>query len=502
MRCGTDIIEIERIKSAFNKYKNFAGRIFTEDEIRRFAENGCRFEILAGMFAAKEAFSKYLGTGIGKTAFRDIEVCHNADGNPYIRLRGVKSDASVSISHCRKYAVAFVTGNGQGVSQDGATAADNNSAAARTLDNDLTPTAHTADNNSTAAMSTDGIIAKNILTGDSNTACGNTVDGSSFKPCNAPAADSDSTPAAPAADNLHISGAAQAPRCGGYSRAMSRLIPMRLSSANKGSCGRVSIIAGSKGMTGAAALSALGALRSGAGLVTALTPSSEQPILAVKLTEAMTVPLPHENGIISAAAADTVLESIQNADAVVFGPGLGKGRGILPLLERIVTEFTKTLIIDADGINALSSNIDILNRKKCNVILTPHPGEMSRLSGLSISEIQSARIKTAEDFADRFDVTVALKGEGTVVAARGGKTAVNPSGNCGMATGGTGDVLSGVVAALAAQGCTPYDSAVLGVYLHGLAGDIAAAEKGVYGLIASDLCGALPAAFLETLKFL
>ena len=426
MRCGIDIIEIERIKSAFNKYKNFAGRIFTEDEIRRFAENGCRFEILAGMFAAKEAFSKYLGTGIGKTAFRDIEVCHNADGCPYIRLRGVKSDASVSISHCRKYAVAFVTGNGQGVSP------------------------------------------------------GN----------------------APAADNLHISGAAQAPSYGGYSRAMSRLIPMRLSSANKGSCGRVSIIAGSKGMTGAAALSALGALRSGAGLVTALTPSSEQPILAVKLTEAMTVPLPHENGIISAAAADTVLESIQNADAVVFGPGLGKGRGILPLLERIITEFTKTLIIDADGINALSSNIDILNRKKCSVILTPHPGEMSRLSGLSISEIQSARIKTAEDFADRFDVTVALKGEGTVVAARGGKTAVNPSGNCGMATGGTGDVLSGVVAALAAQGCTPYDSAVLGVYLHGLAGDIAAAEKGVHGLIASDLCGALPAAFLETLKFL
>ena len=277
---------------------------------------------------------------------------------------------------------------------------------------------------------------------------------------------------------------------------------MRLSSANKGSCGRVSIIAGSKGMTGAAALSALGALRSGAGLVTALTPSSEQPILAVKLTEAMTVPLPHENGIISAAAADTVLESIQNADAVVFGPGLGKGRGILPLLERIITEFTKTLIIDADGINALSSNIDILNRKKCSVILTPHPGEMSRLSGLSISGIQSARIKTAEDFADRFDVTVVLKGEGTVVAARGGKTAVNPSGNCGMATGGTGDVLSGVVAALAAQGCTPYNSAVLGVYLHGLAGDIAAAEKGVHGLIASDLCGALPAAFLETLKFL
>lgn len=426
MRCGIDIIEIERIKSTFNKYKNFAGRIFTEDEIRRFAENGCRFEILAGMFAAKEAFSKYLGTGIGKTAFRDIEVCHNADGSPYIRLRGVKSDASVSISHCRKYAVAFVTGNGQSVSPGNASAAD----------------------------------------------------------------------------NLHISGAAQAPSCDGYSRAMSRLIPMRLSSANKGSCGRVSIIAGSKGMTGAAALSALGALRSGAGLVTALTPSSEQPILAVKLTEAMTVPLPHENGIISATAADTVLENIKNADAAVFGPGLGKGRGILPLLERIITEFTKTLIIDADGINALSSNIDILNRKKCSVILTPHPGEMSRLSGLSISEIQSARIKTAEDFADRFDVTVALKGEGTVVAARGGKTAVNPSGNCGMATGGTGDVLSGVVAALAAQGCTPYDSAVLGVYLHGLAGDIAAAEKGVHGLIASDLCGALPAAFLETLKFL
>lgn len=413
MGCGADITEINRIKKAYEAFKSFKLRVFTERELMYFEEHGHRFETLAGMFAAKEAFSKAVGTGIGAISFRDIEICHDSLGAPYIKLRGIHQKVSLSISHCREYAVAVVT----------------------------------------------DIVPQNDIFGD----------------------------------GLHCD-------CG-YMQKMRELIPARADDANKGTCGRVVIIAGSTGMTGAAALSALGALRSGAGLVTVMTPACEQPVLAVKLTEAMTVPLPHENGILSEAAAELIAKHTANADAVVFGPGLGKSRGILSVLKRLLNEFKKTIVVDADGINALSLNIDILCNKHCEVILTPHPGEMSRLTGLPISEIQADRIGTAERFAEKFDVTLALKGKGTVIASRGKAYAVNPSGNSGMATGGTGDVLSGITAGLAAQGCAAYDAAVLGVYLHGLAGDLAAQKKGVHGLIASDLCDELPAAITKTLNF-
>ena len=189
------------------------------------------------------------------------------------------------------------------------------------------------------------------------------------------------------------------------------------------------------------------------------------------------------------------MEFAQKSDAVVFGPGLGQNDSIFEILQQLIKSYDKTLVIDADGLNALSKNPDILKNKKCNVILTPHPGEMSRLTGRTIVDIQSNRKDCAEQFAADHDVTVVLKGEGTVVAALDKDSYINKTGNVGMATAGSGDVLSGIIASLAGQGLCAFDAATLGVYLHGLAGDIAADEKTVYGMVAGDITDKLPDAF-------
>lgn len=269
-------------------------------------------------------------------------------------------------------------------------------------------------------------------------------------------------------------------------------LPVRRSDFHKGNCGRLFIVAGSKGMTGAACLASRGALRSGAGLLTLGVPSSEQPIAAAKLTEAMTLPLKCADGVISQAAYRDILKFAQKSDAVVFGCGIGRSADISEILCRLVREYEGVLVIDADGINALSENIDILKEKKCRIILTPHIGEMSRLSGADGKEILIDTQSAAAAFASEHGVTVALKCHRTVVANPDGETYVNNTGNCGMATGGTGDVLAGVIGSLAAQGMLPYEAAADGVFLHGLAGDIAAAEKGVFGMLAGDLAEALP----------
>lgn len=269
-------------------------------------------------------------------------------------------------------------------------------------------------------------------------------------------------------------------------------LPVRRSDFHKGDCGRLFIAAGSKGMTGAACLASRGALRSGIGLLTLGVPSSEQPVAAAKLTEAMTLPLKCADGVISQAAYRDILKFAQKSDAVVFGCGIGRSADISEILSRLVCEYDGVLVIDADGINALSENIDILKEKKCRIVLTPHIGEMSRLSGMSGGEILRDTQAAALSFAEKYGVTVALKCHRTVVADPGGEVYVNETGNCGMATGGTGDVLAGVIGSLAAQGMPPYEAAADGVFLHGLAGDIAAAEKGVFGMLAGDLAEALP----------
>ena len=268
---------------------------------------------------------------------------------------------------------------------------------------------------------------------------------------------------------------------------MKNLIPKRSDDANKGDCGRLFIVAGSCGMTGAAYLAAKGALRCGAGLVAVGVAQSERHIVACMVPEAMTVPLVDKDGKITEGSIKTILEYAGIADAVVFGPGLGKNNDMHSILKALLSEYKGKLVIDADGLNALSRNCDILMDKSCDVVITPHPGEMSRLTGLSVAEIQQNRVAVAADFAQKYGITVLLKGKDTVIAKCNGKAKINLTGNSGMATGGMGDVLSGVIGAFLGLGLDIFDAAVLGAYIHGKAGDMAAEKFGIHGLIAGDV---------------
>ncbi len=281
---------------------------------------------------------------------------------------------------------------------------------------------------------------------------------------------------------------------------MREIIPKRSDDAHKGNCGRLFIIAGSRGMTGAAYLAAKGALRSGAGLVTAGVAQSERHIVASMVPEAMTVDLEDKDGKITEGAMKTILEYANKADAVVFGPGLGANGDMHSILKTLLMEYKGKLVIDADGLNALSKNCDVLKDRSCDVVITPHPGEMSRLTGLTTEEIQQNRVAVATSFAEKYGITVLLKGKGTVVAKDCGQVKINPTGNCGMATGGMGDVLSGVVAAFLGQGLNPFDSAVLGAYIHGKAGDMAAEKYGIHGLTAGDVADYVAMAIADELK--
>ncbi len=277
-------------------------------------------------------------------------------------------------------------------------------------------------------------------------------------------------------------------------------LPKRLSFQNKGNFGHILIIGGSVGMSGSVCMSAMGALRSGAGLVTVAVPRDILPVVAVKTTESMTLPLSSADGVFALGAAKELSSFLPKANAAAFGMGARTGGGTTRLAERLLSAFDGTLVIDADGLNTLAQNPELLEReRKCSVILTPHPGEMARLSGASVADVQGARETCAKEFAQKTDTVVVLKGEKTVISD--GKTVlVNPTGNVGMATGGSGDVLSGIIASLAGQGLTPLESAACGAYLHGLAGDIAVKDKTAFGLIAGDLIEYLPRAFHAVLN--
>ena len=273
-----------------------------------------------------------------------------------------------------------------------------------------------------------------------------------------------------------------------------RLSP-RSPDAHKGSFGHVLVLAGSTGMVGAAALTGDAALRSGAGLVTIGTPKSVYPILAAKVTCCLTRPLPETSaGTLALDAFAEVREISAGSDVIALGPGLGRHESTMQFVRRVVAEIEKPMVVDADALNALAGDTNILKDTPSPRILTPHPGEMARLTGRSVTEIQADRNGTARHFAKEYGVVLLLKGRGTVVSD-GDRVYVNATGNPGMASGGTGDVLTGMIAALLAQGLPPFDSAVLGAHLHGLAGDIAAERLGQTSLIATDLLNALPDAF-------
>lgn len=278
------------------------------------------------------------------------------------------------------------------------------------------------------------------------------------------------------------------------------LLPPRPVDGHKGTFGHLLVVAGSTGKIGAAAMSANAALRTGAGLVTAATPHTAQATLAIKLTEAMTEPLAEVEGGIALAAYPVLQHLWQGKSALALGPGLGQTVETGELIRQVVRDCPLPLVLDADGLNALAGNCAFLQERPCaTTILTPHPGEMARLSGCTIAAIEADRVGAARRFAETFGVVLVLKGARTVIAAPDGGICVNPTGHAGMASGGTGDVLTGIIGGLLAQGTTPFAAACAGVWLHGRAGDRLRCRYGDAGLIATDLVAEIPATRLEVL---
>ncbi|MGE5295766.1 MAG: NAD(P)H-hydrate dehydratase, partial [Solirubrobacterales bacterium] len=265
---------------------------------------------------------------------------------------------------------------------------------------------------------------------------------------------------------------------------------------HKGTFGRVLIIAGSFGMTGAAALSGRAALRAGAGLVRVATSRSALPIVAAIEPCFTTLPLAEDvEGRVSAKALNTILNAIQENDVVAIGPGMGQSDGLRSIVETLVQQQDLKLLVDGDGLNNLSRLSGWPTKRKAELILTPHPGEMKRLwSGLFREEMPKDRKETAVRVAQTTGAVVALKGAGTVVTD-GRQVYVNTTGNPGMGTAGSGDVLTGITVALVGQGLSRLDATILGVYLHGMAGDIASNRLGQVSLMATDILDALPEAF-------
>jgi NAD(P)H-hydrate epimerase len=263
--------------------------------------------------------------------------------------------------------------------------------------------------------------------------------------------------------------------------------------SHKGNFGRIFILAGSRGLTGAAVLCSNAALRSGAGLVTLGIPSSLNAIMSKKLTEVMTLSLAETKELtLALKAEDSILKKIKNSDIVVLGPGLSQNPETQKLINRLIPKIDKPMVLDADALNAISKNPGVLKKIKSKYVVTPHLGEMSRLIDRSTEYIKNNRLIVAKKFSCDYNAVVVLKGASTIVAGPDGKYYINTTGNPGMATAGSGDVLAGIIAGFSGQGLDMFNAAKLGVYIHGIAGDIAAKDKGEVGLIAGDLLESIP----------
>jgi len=273
------------------------------------------------------------------------------------------------------------------------------------------------------------------------------------------------------------------------------LVPQRLADSHKGTFGHVMLLGGSQGKTGAAMLGAKGALRAGAGLVTLGSPQKINDIYEASLAEAMTVPLVSEY-CLSIDDYDDIAMLLSGKKAVVLGPGLGLAEETRRLVSKLYQEVELAMVVDADALNALSREKGLVNHTPAPRIMTPHPGEMARMTGLSTSEIQANRREVAASFAKDNNVILVLKGAATIIADPHGRLAVNPTGNSGMAAGGMGDVLSGVLGGLLAQGLPVWEAACLGVYVHGLAADRIAAKVRA-GFLASEVADEIPLALQD-----
>ena len=271
---------------------------------------------------------------------------------------------------------------------------------------------------------------------------------------------------------------------------VAEIIEPRAADSNKGDFGRVTVIAGSRGKTGAAHLAAMGALRSGAGLVTVATPASVLPVVAGSAPELMTEPLEDADGTVAAGAIDRVLD--MRHDVIACGPGLGRTPAVAAFVRALVDRATAPLVLDADALTMLADDpARVVGREDRDVIITPHPGEMARLVGSSIEDVQANRIDVAATFAASHRVYVVLKGHRTVIATPEGRVYINPTGNPGMATAGTGDVLCGMIAAWVGQLLDAEAACRLAVFAHGLAGDLAEAAHGQVTMTATDVLAEL-----------
>lgn len=421
---GIDIVKISRFEKIVTNNK-LMKKLFSPSEITFFNSKKKPVQNAAASFAAKEAFSKALGTGIREFNLTDISVRHNSLGKPYfefsetlkeiIKKMGYES-FELSISHEKEYAVASVIAAGHTISQN-----------------------ERAYNECIKKFNGNYNIQCEIIT------------------------------------PLKIKS----------------VITKRAENMHKGDAGRLVIIAGSKGLTGAALLSSKASLKCGAGLITLVCCESLNNIFETALPEVMTLPCRDTNGILNLDDIEKIFEKCQNCSALLIGPGMGVTKDTQKILEYAVKNVCAPIIIDADGINALSKNINILSGHKMPIIITPHIGEFARLTGLTANEILSDTAKYASKFAQKYDVTVILKSHRTVVAHKG-KVYSNILGNPGMATGGSGDVLSGCVASFAAQFKNAENAALAGVFIHSLSADMASCLIGEYGLTPTDICNFLP----------
>lgn len=388
---GIDIVEISRIKKLMNENEKFLLKVFNEDEIERIKKRKEPYERAGGIFAAKEAVAKALGTGIGKISFKDIKIKYDED-SPYAEVFDMKFD--LSISHERSYAVAVAKFDGENFIE-------------RNYEEEI-------------------ILDEEIKS----------------------------------------------------------LWKDRDDFGHKGDFGKIAIIGGSMGMTGSSYLASNAALKSGAGLVYNIVPREIFDIMSIKFIE------PIAKTFDDLEEMEKFLEGI---DAVGMGPGMGLGAYGQEVFEKII-KIEKNLLIDADGLNHLSKNLSLLKeRKDFTTILTPHEGEFARLTGLSLDKIKNNRKTVAEEFAKKYKVILVLKGHDTIVTD-GERTYTNRTGNSGMATGGSGDVLTGIISALM-KNYSLFDAARLGVYIHGLSGDIYARKNSKTSLRARDLIENLSAVF-------
>ncbi len=261
------------------------------------------------------------------------------------------------------------------------------------------------------------------------------------------------------------------------------ILPQRLPYGHKGTFGKVGIAGGSEGMAGSVCMAAEAVLRSGAGMCYVFVPSSIKDIVSVKLTEAI---------VLDESELEKYFDKL---DALAIGMGYSQNSKAKHIIKTVMQKFNSPVVVDGDGLNILAKNPVLLKNRKCPLVITPHSMEFSRLTGLGLNEVESGRIYLCEKFALENNLTAVLKGAATVISSKSGEVRINPTGNSGMATAGSGDVLSGMIAAFLAQGSEPFDAATLGVYIHGLAGDIEAEEKTEFAIKATDIINSIPKAF-------